>query len=327
MAGATTGADAAAGTVAGTAGGGPSIDAGGPVGAAWDLQYPRDKRRMIVHDEGTDTLHYLDLANAAHAWSTPTTTWSRGLQLVGNGRVLGSRNDGYEEYDIETGKILKQVKAFANTVSVYRMASGDTVVAQGATLSFLDASDAVKTKINYPGYSYVRLVRPTPQGTFLVPSDTTLFEGDDQGKILWHTTAPGWFHMFEARRLPSGQILVASGYGSSLDVLDGTTHTVTQQIGTKNLPEAAMVKPNFFGSIQVLPNGNYLTANWEGHGAGNGGTGIQVLEFDPSGKLAWFYKQDPALFSSIQNVLLLDGLDPRYLHVLSAAATWAPVIP
>ena len=53
--------------------------------------------------------------------------------------------------------------------------------------------------------------------------------------------------------------------------------------------------------------------------------GIAVI--DPSGKLTWFYKQDPALFSSIQNVLLLDGLDPQYLHLLAAAGTWAPVVP
>src|SRR5206468_11416353 len=112
-----------------------------------------------------------------------------------------------------------------------------------------------------------------------VPSDTQLFEGDDQGKVLWHTTAPGWFHMFEAIRLPSGNVLVATGYGSSLDVLDPTMHAVIQRIGTKMMPEAATVKPNFFGDIQLLPNGNYLTANWEGHGSGNGGTGLQVLEF------------------------------------------------
>ena len=28
---------------------------------------------------------------------------------------------------------------------------------------------------------------------------------------------------------------------------------------------------------------NYVVANWEGHGSGNGGKGIQLLEYDPSG--------------------------------------------
>jgi hypothetical protein len=328
------GAPATAGTT-GTAGatgaGGFPGTAGAPgglTGAAWDAKYPRDKRKMILHDEGTNTVHYLDLADPTTHWSAPTTTWSRGLQLVGNGQVMGSRNDGYEEYDLATGKITKQVKTFPNTVSVYRLANGDTMIAQGATLNFVAAkTDAPKSKIQYQGYGYVRMVRPTPQGTWLVPSDMTLFEGDDKGTILWHTTGTGWFHMWEAQRLPNGNLLVGTGYGASLDIVDGTTHKVLQRLGTNALPEAATVHPNFFADIQILPNGNYVTANWEGHGGGNGTTGRQVLELDPSGKLVWAYQQDPKLFSSIQGVLIIDGLDPQQLHVLSAAGPWAPVAP
>jgi hypothetical protein len=53
------------------------------------------------------------------------------------------------------------------------------------------------------------------------------------------------------------------------------------------------------------------------------------MEFDPSGVLVWFWKQDPTIFSSIQGVQVLDGKDPNYLHVqeTSADGTWQPVIP
>jgi hypothetical protein len=65
--------------------------------------------------------------------------------------------------------------------------------------------------------------------------------------------------------------------------------------------------------------------NWQGHGPGNGKSGVQVLEFDPAGKLAWSWKQDPAVFSSIQAVLVLDGLDPQRLHVQTDTGQWTPV--
>ena len=54
-----------------------------------------------------------------------------------------------------------------------------------------------------------------------------------------------------------------------------------------------------------------------------------MLEFDPTGKLVWFWKQDPTIFSSIQGVQALDGKDPKYLHVeeTSPDSTWQPVIP
>ena len=222
------------------------------------------------------------------------------------------------------------MKAFGNTESAYRLANGDTMLTTvsptAITLVMLASNtDAVKNKIVYSGYSYVRMARPTPQGTFLVPADTTLFEGDDKGNVLWHTTSTDWSHIWKALQVPSGKVVVGTAFGSSLDILDATTHKVVQRIGTKSMPDAATVHPNFFSEFQILPNGNFLTPNWQGHFAGHGDIGIQVLEFDPTGKRVWSWKQDPALYSSIQGVMDLDGLDPEYLHVESVDGTWTPV--
>jgi hypothetical protein len=230
--------------------------------------------------------------------------------------------------------------------SAYRMANGETMLTQsGTVLNFLDpVTDKSKRMISYPGYGYVRLGRPTRNGTFLIPSDTNLFEGDATGKVLWKTTGPQWGHIWEALLLGplagpyNGDTLLCTAFGSSCDVIDKTTHMVKFRYGSKNgtyasasgntqtALTAAAVSPNFFSEFELLPNGNIITPNWQGHGGGNGGKGIQIIEFDPAGNVVWYYKQDPALFSSIQGVQVLDGKDPAFLHVEETEnSTWQPV--
>ena len=317
------------GTGGTTTGGGTDASVAADTGNAipWEQQYPREKRRMMLRDEGKNILHYVNFGNPAENWQASTTGASRGMQLIGNGRLLGGQHDGYEEYDLKTGMSLHRYMG-TTTQAAYRLANGDTMLSTmggDVSLVILEAkTDVVKKTIHYAGYNYTRLPRPTPQGTFLVPCDTQLFEGDDTGKVLWKTTAPGWAHIWKAVQLPGGKVVVGTSFGSSLDILD-TNHMVIQRIGTKQMPDAATIKPNFFSEFQVLPNGNFITPNWQGHGGGNGASGVQVLEFDPTGKLVWSYKQDAAVYSSIQAVLVLDGLDPQYLHTEAVTGQWTPV--
>jgi hypothetical protein len=294
--------------------------------------YPFAKRRMLVRDEGSPHLALVDLgATPVVVWKTPTDGgWARAAQLIGNNQVLGGRSDGYDVYDLTTGTLVKKVTGFANTQSAYRTASGETMLTRnGALLTFLDKNDKVAHQISYPGYGYVRLARPTRNGTYLVPADSQLFEGDANGKVLWKTTSAGWQHVWEPLLMKSGDTLLCTAFGASCDVVDKDSHKVTFRYGTKNMPNAAMFHPNFFSEYEILPNGNILTSNWQGHGTGNGGSGIQVIEFNPAGEVVWFWKQDPAQFSSIQGVQVLDGKDPRYLHVQETSddSTWQPVIP
>ena len=331
-AGGTTGGSGGDVSQAGGGAGGVPVSTGGSDGQLdpnFETKFPPDQRRMLIRDEGNSMLHYVNLANPSENWATKTTGWARGMQLVGGGVVLGGREDGYEEYDLKTGKVLKQVTTFAHTQSAYRMPNGETMLAQDGgdtTLSFLEPkTDVVKHTIKYAGYGYIRMVRPTPQGTFLLPADQNVAEGDDTGKILWSLHQPGWMHVWEALRLPDQRIVVGSAFGATLDFLDPTTHMITQSFGGKKMPDAATINPNFFAEFQILPNGNFITSNWQGHGGNNGAKGLQIVEFDPTGKVVWTYKQDPTIYSSIQGVMVLDGLDPQVLHVESVNGMWTPV--
>ena len=44
-----------------------------------------------------------------------------------------------------------------------------------------------------------------------------------------------------------------------------------------------------------------------------GQSGVQLLEFDTSGEIVWFWS-DSSRISSLQGVLVLDGLDTDLLH-------------
>jgi hypothetical protein len=309
-----------------------------------ETKYPYASRKMLLRDEGDPHLVMIDLSKTPiQQWKTVAGgPWARAAQLIGNNQILGGRNDGYEVFDYTTGAIVKTVKNFGGTQSAYRLASGETMLTtSGTVLKFLDKNDAVARQISYPGYGYVRVARPTRKGTFLVPSDNTVFEGDATGKVLWKLSggAPGWGHIWEplmmgppvgaGAKWKDGDYMLCTAFGSSCDVIDGTTHMVTYRFGGKAMANAAAVRPNFFSEFEILPNGHIFCSNWQGHGAGNGANGIQVLEFDQTGTVVWFWKQDPTIFSSIQGVQVMDGKDPKYLHVqeTSTNSTWQPVMP
>ena len=55
-----------------------------------------------------------------------------------------------------------------------------------------------------------------------------------------------------------------------------------------------------------------------------GAKGTQLLEYSPAGELMWSWKQDAAKFSSIQGVLVLDGLDLNRLYIEDQNGVLAP---
>jgi hypothetical protein len=284
-------------------------------------------QRLLLRDEGIPQLAYIDLQNPAACWYTAIPA-GRDVQLVGKGRVLVGTGNGYEEYELATGKKVHELNTYPGTLVARRLRNGNTLLTgvnwqqkQGIVLVELNADGAIQQLINYPGFDYVRLVRETASGHFLVTANNVLFEGNRDGTIVWKAVIGDAqkTHAWQALRLKNGQTVVSTGYGKDLEFFSADG----KRIDTITGPPA--VNPNFFAGFQVLANGNYVVANWQGHGPGHGGSGIQVLEYSPAGKLVWTWQQDANKISSLHAAIVLDALNPEFMYTEDENGVLAPV--
>lgn len=286
-----------------------------------------NERKLILRDEGLSQLSYVDLANPKANWYVPVPA-GRDLQVAGNGRVLIGTGNGYEEREIATGNKVQEVTSFPGTIAARRLRNGNTLLTgfnwqnkKGIVLVEIDKNNNILRQVHFPEYNYVRLVRETVVGNYLITSDNTIFEGTPDGRIIWQAKVVGMAkpHAWQALRLGDGKTVVSTGYAKTLQVFSADGNLVDSITGP---PE---VKPSFYAGFQILPNGNYVVTNWQGHGPSFGTSGVQVLEYTPQGKLAWQWKQDATKFSSIQGIIVLDGLDISKLHVEDKNGALVPV--
>jgi len=291
------------------------------------LQAAPIKHEFIAIDEGKNNLLYVNENDPAKNWIVPIgKSHPRDLQLVGGNRVLIGNVTGYSEYDIATGKQLVDVTNFApanartdtdEVTSVRRQPNGHTLVAgisiggsKGVVVLDVDPQGEVRNKIVYPG-NYVRFLRQTAAGTYLIVCDTKICEGNSAGQFIWEAPVEKFGHAWKAVRLPNGNTLASAGYGGFMVELDPAKNTV-RKFGSKEQVPAA-IKSDFFASFQLLPNGDVVVCNWQGHGPGHGSSGVQLLEFDKAGAIVWQWSK-AELISSLQGILVLDNLNTALLH-------------
>jgi hypothetical protein len=276
-----------------------------------------NQRKLLLRDEGNSAVHYVDLADATKNWHQ-TVPVGRDLQLIGGGHFLIGTDNGFQERNLNDGTVVKDVTTYPGTLAAHRLHNGNTMLSgvdfhggKGIVLVEVTPQGAVGRQIEYPG-TYARMVREAGAGHFLITADTHVFEGDADGKVVWDVTVqggPAAPHAWEALRLASGDTLVSAGYAASLEIFGADKQlkqTITGGDG---------VKPNYFADVQVMPGGSYVVANWQGHGVGLGANGLQVVEYDTAGKLVWSWKQDASFVSSLQQLVVLDGLDLDKLAV------------
>jgi hypothetical protein len=272
------------------------------------------RHRFLAVDESRAQLLLVDQAAPAKGWTLKLGVKHRDLQLVGQDRVLLTFPDGYREYRLTDQSLVKEVKGYPGATSVRRLADGRTVLAcnaQGVTLQELGPEDQPLRKAQFPLAS-TRLIRLTPRGTFLIGCSNQVIEGDWDGRTLktWTLAKGTW--VYQALPMPNGHVLAAGGYEPAFFELNADGQVV-KTIGGGQTAQAKDLGYHFFGGFQVLPSGDIVVSNWTGHGPDDSRKGVQLVQYDATGRVVWKW-HDPQRAGSINGVLILDGLDTSVLH-------------
>jgi hypothetical protein len=294
---------------------------------------PHVPRKMLLGDEGHSALHYFDLDDPSQSWTYQGP--GRDLQLVGQGRVLRSSPQGYVELDLaKKGTVAREVSLAGlpgGVESARRLPSGNTVVlgngGGGIFVWEVDRDGAVVADRQhlFAGIDKGRMLRLTDQGTFLFCSETNgqklIHEASWKGGVTTLFEVPASVpadSMVKAVRVAPDIVTVSTGYAASLIRIDTARKVVLQTIGgraTRDDSSKRPLSPFFFSGYQMFADGNYLVANWQGHGLGHNQQGYQLLQYDRGGNLVWLFDQtEYRTISSLNNVLALDGLDTDKLH-------------
>jgi hypothetical protein len=275
------------------------------------------RHRLLLNDESRRQLLYVDEAHPESNWVVQLPWRSRDTQLVGNHRVMVTREDGgIREYDLRTREVARDVTnaLFAGIASAQRLPDGRTIVGcnqKGVTFHEVDAEGRVTRTASFPQLNTLRLMRLSPRGTLLFGANTDhLVEADLAGKVLRDVVLPGSKHNYQVVEKPDGHWLAAAGYGAAIVEIGEDGREVRRWGGH---PAPAGYQFHFYSQFQLLKNGHVIAATWTGHGANDSEKGQQVVEFAPDGTIVWKW-HDPRMAGSIHGVIVLDDLDPAVLN-------------
>jgi hypothetical protein len=286
------------------------------------------QHEFIAIDEGHATLLHVNERDQSKNWLVPIgQPAARDMQLIGDGKVLIGHHHDYSEFDIALGRLTREFKSLEGVTSVRRQPNGHTILAgvdipgtKGVAVLELDQGNKEIHRVIFPG-DYVRLIRQTDAGTYLMSCNDRIREGSRDGKYLREFPVEGFFHAWKSLRLPNGNLIVTAGYGAFVVELDADGKVIRKFGGKNQVPET--VRPSFYAIFQLLANGNIVLANWQSHGLGFGNSGLQLLEFNPAEEIVWSWSKAD-LISSLQGVLVLDDLDIDKLHDERFGAMQAP---
>ncbi len=267
-------------------------------------------RQFLGYDEGKQTLGYYDTDQPGEGWTIDLAPLPqpRDLQRLGPEKALAGFDRGYFEVEISTGKVVKVLDRWKGVTSVHRNPDGSTLVTGvnlegqiGVVVLTLDPKDTVVSIARREG-TYVRLMRLTPAGTYLLCTDDHILETRVDLTEIRKLVAPGFRHAWMPHRFADGTTLVSGGYGAFMARFDALGKLVQTFGGVGTVPEE--VAPFFYATFQVMEDGVIVAANWQDHGPGNGHKGRQLVEFTADGTYRGGWS-DPVRISSLQGILVL----------------------
>lgn len=277
------------------------------VDTAWkDL--PGKGRKVLGADKGRVTW---TTEAATESWGFPVKAEVHDIHLLPENRILlPVARDRVAEVD-QSGKVLwsyqaakvPENKQHIEIHAVQRLKDGSTMVAESGNkrLAIVDTDGKVASTIpltvdNPNPHRDTRLVRQTPDGTFLVchEGDGTVREYDAKGKVVWsykldlagrprsggHGPEGHGTEVYGAWRTPKGSTWIACGNGNRVIEVD-SSGKVVWALEQKELPGIVLA---WVTMLHLLPDGNIIVGNCHA-----GPDQPQLIEVTRDKKLVWAF--------------------------------------
>ena len=268
------------------------------------------KHRIMVaaYEEGTSRVVEVS-PDGKQTWEQKLPAVSVIFHPLEDGHVLfahSGKPTGVEEIDRDGKVVWKYHSAAAEVLGFERLPNGNVLVAeQGPCQAVEVARDGkvvstvpMKTTEQAP-HRQVRRIHRLENGNVLAAheGEGAVREYDPKGRVVWEYG--GVDNVFDAVRLASGNTLI--GCGTQRRLVEVTPDKkVVWEFKADDAPELNLT---WITSLQVLPNGNYVVANFL---RGSEGKGAHAFEVTKDKKVVWTFA-DHALVKSITMVTVLDA--------------------
>ncbi len=260
------------------------------------------KHKFLAVDNGLNHLLLVDEINNK-GWTINIPAGSRDLQILPGNKILVSHGNGAAEYNLTDGTKGWFTDKLANITTSTRLDNGNTLIGgnvNGVTLYEILPNGTEKSHLTLSALSDIRLARRLKNGNTLLglAAPHQVVEVDSLGTTVW--TGALTDKGYVGYRLPNGHTIATSGEDCFIYDFSADGKATVIAGGLANHPTDKML---WFSGFEILPNGNFLVANWNGHGME--GKGPHAFEFTPQNKIVWTW-DDAKIASTVTNVLNLE---------------------
>lgn len=240
-------------------------------------------------------------------WQHKTPGFCVQFQALPDGHVVyghGGKPTGTREIDRSEKVIWSYSSPSPEAVCFERLPSGNTLVAETTPLQVVEVTPADKVLSTLPlktsdtkFHTQIRRFQRLENGNTLaaLSGEGVAREFRPDGSVAWEFGNYTW--LFQALRLPSGNTLIACGKHNGVVEVD-PQGKIVWELKPEDVPEVGMIWPT---SIEVLPNGNLLLANFL-HGRKE--PGAHCFEVTRDKKVVWQFA-DRELVNAVCQVSIL----------------------
>lgn len=273
-----------------------------------DAPTPAKHRIMVAAYEGGQSRLVEISPEGKQAWDQKLPPVAVVFHPLENGHVLFAHSGnptGVEEVDRKGEIVWKYHSKAAEVLGFERLPNGNVLVAEQGPCQAVEVDREGKLVSTVPmrtteqaPHRQVRRIHRLANGNVLAAheGEGAVREYDPNGSTVWEYG--GIENVFEAVRLENGNTLI--GCGTQKRVIEVTPDKqVVWEFKADDAPELNLT---WITSLQVMPNGNYVIANFL---RGSEGKGVHAFEVTKDKKVVWTFA-DHAMVKSITMVKVLD---------------------